>query len=276
MRPLLVTLALLSAVYLALIVAAWMSQERVVWQPPRVTADPSPVAQRLSYSAGDGQALYAYLVGDPTHAPGVLIAFHGNAELAAWSVPWAAEVARRTGWAVVLPEYRGYGGLAGSPDYAGSRRDAQAALRMVRDQLAVDSTPVAYFGHSLGSAVAADLAAEHAPAALILLAPFTSARDMARAMPGLPLGVLWGTIGRVHFDTRARVAALDAPVFVAHGERDMVVPVGMGREVHAASRVKGELLLVPDAGHNDVPAVAAGAYWRWLAAALQGASTARR
>jgi uncharacterized protein len=276
MRPFLVSLALLAAVYLALIALVWMSQERVVWQPPRGDAIPEVAARRVSYSAEDGQELYAYLLGDPHRAPGLLIAFHGNAELAAWSVPWAAEAVRRTGWAVLLPEYRGYGGLAGSPDYAGSQRDARATLRLVREQLGVDSTPVAYFGHSLGSAVAAELAAAHPPAALILLAPFSSARDMARAMPGLPLGALWRTIGRVHFDTRAKVAALDAPVFVAHGDRDGVVPVQMGRDVYAAARVKGELLLVRRAGHNDVPSVAGEDYWTWFAGALHAAAVARR
>jgi fermentation-respiration switch protein FrsA (DUF1100 family) len=274
MRPLLVSLALLAAVYLAVIVLVWMAQERVVWQPPRVTAMPEAAAQRLSYSAEDGQPLYAYLLGDARRAPGLLIAFHGNAELAAWNVSWAAEAARRTGWAVLLPEYRGYGGLGGSPDYVGSQRDARAALALARAQVA-DSTPIAYFGHSLGSAVAAELAATRRPAALILLAPFSSARDMARAMPGLPLGVLWGTIGRIRFDTRARVAALDAPVFVAHGERDAVVPVRMGREVYAAARMKGALLLVPGAGHNDVPSVAGDAYWRWLADALAASASNR-
>jgi pimeloyl-ACP methyl ester carboxylesterase len=272
MRPLVLSLALLALLYVALIAAAWASQERIVWQPPQASSVPEAAAQRLSYSAEDRQPLYAYLVGDPHRAAGLLVAFHGNAELAAWNVPWAEEVARRTGWAVLLPEYRGYGGLAGAPDYVGSQRDARATLRLVRDQLGVDSTRIAYFGHSLGSAVAAELAAEHPPAALILLAPFTSARDMARAMRGLPLGALWGMIGRVHFDTRARVAALDAPVFVAHGERDAVVPVQMGRDVHAAARVKGQLLLVPGAGHNDVPNVAAGDYWAWLAGALRAAA----
>jgi pimeloyl-ACP methyl ester carboxylesterase len=146
---------------------------------------------------------------------------------------------------------------------------------MVRQQLGVDSTRVAYFGHSLGSAVAAELAAEHPPTVLILLAPFTSARDMARAMPGLPLGALWGMIGRVHFDTRAKVAALGVPVYVAHGDRDLVVPVRMGREVYAAARIKGELLLVPGAGHNDVASVAAGDYWAWLAGALHAGTRPR-
>lgn len=274
LRPLLFFLTLLAAGYVVVIVLAWMSQERIVWQPPRVAGPPTE-ATRLSYSAQDGQALHAYLVGDPRRAAGLLIAFHGNAELAAWNVAWAEEVERHTGWAVLLPEYRGYGGSAGTPNYAGSGRDARATLRTAREQLDGNISRIAYFGHSLGSAVAAELAAEHPPAALILLAPFTSARDMARAMRGLPLGALWGMIGRVHFDTRARVAALDAPVFVAHGERDTVVPVRMGREVYAAARVKGDLLLVPHAGHNDVPDVAGGAYWAWLTGALRSAGAGR-
>jgi pimeloyl-ACP methyl ester carboxylesterase len=270
MRPLVLVLVALAAAYLLLIAAAWAWQERIVWQPPRVAAYPATTAQRIDYAGDDGQPLYAYLVGNPGRSAGLLIAFHGNAELAVWRVPWAEEVARRTGWAVLLPEYRGYGGLPGSPDYAGSQRDARATHRLAREQLAVDSSRIAYFGHSLGSGVATELAAERAPAALVLVAPFTSARDMARAMRGLPFGSLWGMIGRVHFDTPAKVATLDAPVSVAHGDRDAVVPVQMGRAVHAAARVKGELLIVPGAGHNDVADVAGQKYWEWLTTALGG------
>jgi fermentation-respiration switch protein FrsA (DUF1100 family) len=268
MRLVLLALALLAAVYLLLVAAAWAWQERVVWQPPRLAAYPESGAQRLAYSADDGQPLFAYLVGDPARAAGLVIAFHGNAELAAWNVEWAREVARRTGWAVLLPEYRGYGGLGGDPTYAGSRRDALAAYEVARGRLGVASPRIALYGHSLGTAVAAELAAEHAPAALVLYAPFTSARDMAAAMRLLPLSSLWGIIGRVAFDTRARVSALEAPVSVTHGDRDIVIPVRMGRAVYESARRKGELLIVPGAGHDDLPVVAGERYWRWLARAL--------
>ena len=268
MRTLFLALAVLAAGYLLLIAAAWAGQERIVWQPPRADSRAEPGARRITYSADDGQPLYAFLVGDPARASGLLIAFHGNAELAVWSVPWAAEVERRTGWAVLLPEYRGYGGLAGAPTYAGSQRDARATWRVAHEQLRPASGRIAFYGHSLGSAVASELAAEHAPAALLLLAPFTSAQDVARAMRVLPFSALWQIMGRVNFDTRARVAGLDVPVSVAHGERDVVVSVRMGRAVHAAARRQGELLIVPGAGHNDVPSMAASGYWPWLQRAL--------
>lgn len=271
MRTLATLLAIVALIYLAVLLLVWRVQERMVWMPPRMAVYPRADARRVEFAAEDGQPLYAWLVGDPAKSAGVVIAFHGNADLAAYLVPWASEVARRTGRAVLVPEYRGYGGLTGVPDYAGSRLDARAAWRVVREQLGVDSSRIALYGHSLGSAVATELAAEHRPAALLLVSPFTSAREMATRMLPRPVSALWRVVGRVNFDTRAKVAALDAPVSVAHGERDDVIPVAMGRAVFAAAREKGQLLLVPGAGHNDVAEVAGEDYWRWLAAALGGA-----
>jgi uncharacterized protein len=260
-------LVILLAFYLVVLIAAWHLQERMVWQPPRLLDYAEAQAQRLDYVAEDGQPLFAYLIGDPSRARGLLIAFHGNADLAAWNAPWAAEVERHTGWAVLLAEYRGYGGLAGVPNYPASQRDARATYRVAREQLGVDARRIAFYGHSLGSAVAAELATEHRPAVLILEAPFTSAREMARGMLA-PVTLAWGTIARVHFDTRAKVATLDTPTWVAHGERDGVIPVRMGRAVHAAARVRGELLIVRGAGHNDLRDVAGEEYWAWLGRAL--------
>ena len=189
---------------------------------------PNGDASRIEYASDDGQPLFAYLVGDPARARGLIIAYHGNADLAAWVVPWAAEVERLTGWAVLVPEYRGYGGLAGSPDYPSSQRDARATFRLARESLGFETSRIALYGHSLGSAIATELAREHAPAVLILEAPFTSARDMARGMLA-PVAAMWTVIARVHFDTRAEVAKMGRSDVGRARERDGVVPVRMGR-----------------------------------------------
>ena len=261
--------------YVVLIVALWRGQVRIIWHPPRVETHVDQEVRRIAYTADDGQRLHAFLIGDLADAPGLLIFFHGNAEVATWRSPWAREVMQHTGWAVLLPEYRGYDGLTGTPSYESSRRDAVAAYRIALQQTGVDSTRIAFYGHSLGSAVAAELATSHRPAALILGSPFTSLREMVRQVAGPMVSTTWRAIGRVRFDTRARVATLDVPVSVSHGDRDLVIPVRMGREVYASARRPAELLIVRGAGHNDVPDIGGDAYWTWLSRALAAAIAAR-
>jgi pimeloyl-ACP methyl ester carboxylesterase len=256
-------------IYLALLGALWWLQERVVFQPPRGVPPGDVDARRVGYRASDGVELFAYIVGDCASPSAVMLAFHGNADLARWFVPWAAEVARRTSACVVLPEYRGYDGLSGEPTYAAAALDSRAALDFVRESMGVERSRLVFFGHSLGTAIATELARVELPRALVLQSPFTSARAMAARMflPGLTF--FWAAITRVHFDTIDGVRKLRCPVWVAHGTRDLIIPVKMGREVFDAAAVKGELLIVDRAGHNDVPAAGGEAYWRWLDAAVR-------
>jgi fermentation-respiration switch protein FrsA (DUF1100 family) len=264
-----VLLSLLVALVALLAALAWIFQERIAFQPPRGPW-PSPAGgTRVEYEAADGQKLFAYLVGEPSASRGLLLSFHGNADLAVRQIGWAEDVFRRTGVAVLLAEYRGYMGLEGRPSYSGSQRDAEAAYGFSRNVLEIPANRIAMFGHSLGSAVAAELAARHRPAALILQSPFTSARDMAGRMTGYtPAKFLWRLISRLHFDTGVTVASVQAPVSVAHGERDRLIPPEMGRSVYDASPEKGGWLLVPGAAHNDVGSQGREDYWSWMREAL--------
>lgn len=256
----------------------WRNQERVVFQPPAVDADAPAPARRVEFAAADGQPIFGYLVtptAESREPRTVVIAFHGNADLAAWLVPWAQELATRAGASVLLPEYRGYAGIPGNPTYESAAADARGALQFVRD--ALRPRHVVLFGHSLGTAVAADIAAvmsPDGPSALVLQSPFTSAREMAARMLVPPIPWLWRRISRVHYDTRALVARLDAPVWVAHGSRDVVIPVRMGRQVFVAARRPAQLLIVEGAGHNDVPDVGGERYWQWLVSAVSAPDTA--
>lgn len=263
--PLLTAVAVVLAAFLTWM---WWTQERVAFQPQ---GPPYPVvdnAERVEYGAEDGQPLFAFVVGDPAGARGVLILFHGNADLAAWQIPWAEIVAGRTGYTVVLPEYRGYMGLPGRPTHGGLQADARAAYDFVRDSLRVAPQRIAIAGHSVGSAIAAELAAERPANALLLQSPFTSTQDMARRMITPPLAFLWRFLSRIPYDTRATVATVETPVWVIHGARDGIIPAQMGRAVFDAARVKGELTIVESAGHNDL-AHAGEEYWAWWGRALQ-------
>src|SRR5690349_8888466 len=218
----------------------WRNQERVVFQPPSMGAPDPAGARRVEIRAADGNTGFAFVV-TPISAgpkPTVVLAFHGNADMAVWQVPWAQELSHRTGAVVVAAEYRGYAGVPGTPSYESAANDARGALAYVRT---LAPGRVVLYGHSLGSAIATELAAEMTtdpPAALVLQSPFTSARDMAKRMLVPVFSLLWDRITRVHYDTRRIVQTLDVPVWVAHGNMDITIPSRMGRDVSEASRRK--------------------------------------
>lgn len=257
-----------AALLIASILLLWRSQERILFQPPILNED-TRESGRVSYETIDGQRLAGYLIGDPHDAPGVLICFHGNADLSVWQLDWARSIEKRTGCAVFLAEYRGYLSLGGKPTYATSKLDARAAYDHVRIAYGVDRTRVAYFGHSLGSGIAAELAEIHPPQSLLLQSPFTTAQAMARVIVWPPITFIWRILSRIHFDTTAIVSELEIPVSVAHGKRDRIVPFRQGIEVFNRAKKKGSLLVVDHGGHSDLPQVAGEDYWRWITESLQ-------
>jgi len=273
MSSLLVIAAVIAALLASVIGLIWVFQERIAFQPPRGPWPDVPDTRRVEFTAKDGQPLFAYVVGDANPSGGLLISFHGNADLAVWQIGWAEEIARRTGITIMLTEYRGYMGLRGRPSYETSQLDAEAAYDFARDGLQFPAERLAFFGHSLGTAIAAELAVEHPPAALLLQSPFTSAREMTKRMVGYePSGPLWRLISRLHYDTGARVAQILAPVSVVHGEADGLIPAAMGRKIFDAAKVKGSFLLVSGASHNDVAQRGGESYWNWISHALEGIS----
>jgi len=150
--------------------------------------------------------------------------------------------------AVLLFDYRGFGGNAGRPTEDGLARDARAARAYLETRADVDQRRVFYFGESLGAAVAVRLAVEHPPAGLVLRSPFTSLAEVGQVhYPMLP--VRW--LLRDRFDSLSRMREIRCPVVVIAGDRDSVVPFSQSRRVHAAVPGSGPLVVVEGADHND-------------------------
>lgn len=261
---------LLLFVLLAIIVALavlWWKQEKILFQPPGHADIGDVPADKIQYTAADGQPLFGFLVGGAP-ASKVLLCFHGNADLAVWQLEWASDVVHRFGITVFLAEYRGYGGIPGKPTYSASALDSEAAYLCVVEQLHVAPGRILFFGHSLGSAVAAELAKRHPTRALLLQSPFTSAREMARLTLARPVTRIWKLVSRIHFDVVAVVKTVDARVSVVHGTRDLVIPSRMGKTVYDAAKVKGAFALIEKAGHNNIVDVAGQNYWSWFSSAI--------
>jgi pimeloyl-ACP methyl ester carboxylesterase len=154
---------------------------------------------------------------------------------------------------VLCVDYPGYGFNAGSPSPAGVDAAIDAALAALGARFGHAVTPAGMLGHSLGAAFALRAACRHPPARLVLVAPFTSLRDMARRQVGWPL--CW--LLRHQLDNRARLAelcALPAPpaITILQDRDDEVIPVAMGRELAAAHPGQVRWVEVTGSGHNEI------------------------
>ena len=154
----------------------------------------------------------------------------------------------RAGFSVLLFDYRGYGGNPGDPSEDGLAADARAAQQWLARQPDVDPRRIAYFGESLGAAVAVGLAVQSPPAALVLRSPFTSLPDVGAVhYPWLPVQRL--LLDR--YPSIDRIASVSAPVLVIAGDRDDIVPMSLSRRLYDAAAEPKRFVLVPGAGHND-------------------------
>ncbi len=218
------------------------------------------------YETTDGTRLAGAFFRAPSPDAPVLLYFHGNAEAAAHNLPLAADLRARA-FGVFLAEYRGYGGLTGSPSEEGLYADGEAALAEL-GRLGIPPERVVLVGRSLGSGVAVELATRHRVAAVVLVSAYTSLVDMGRTVAG-PLAPL---VVRDRFDSLSKVGRVGAPVVLIHGELDDVVPIAMGRRL-AAARPGSRWVEVPGTSHNDFPGLAA-LVAREVDAALAKARTA--
>lgn len=242
------TLGLLVVAVSALI---WAFQRQLMYLPSQDVPTPPPGVDEVSFATDDGLELEAWFV-RPSNPLATLIVFNGNAGNRSGRLPLAATLSAE-GYAVLLVDYRGYGGNPGSPTESGLVSDARGALAYVRGRDDVDPDRVVYFGESLGAGVAAGLAVEEIPAALVLRSPFPSLGDVGRIhYPFLPVSLLL----RDRFPVRDQIAEVAAPVMVILGTDDDIVPADLSREVFAAAADPKRLLTVEGVGHNDLDLLA--------------------
>lgn len=108
---------------------------------------------------------------------------------------------------------------------------------------------IAIYGVSLGTGVATEMAAERDYAAVVLEAPYTSIVDVAASrFPIVP--VRW--LMKDRFDSLARIARLDEPLLIMHGDRDRVIPQRLGRALYDAAKAPKSGYWPADAGHKDI------------------------
>jgi hypothetical protein len=194
-----------------------------------------------------------------------LVWFHGNAGNISHRLDNAKRLIDRFGLDILLVDYRGYGLSEGKPDEPGLYRDG---LAMYEEAARRGFAPhrIVLFGRSLGAAVAVEVALQKPHGALILETPFLSVPAMARVhYPLVPAALI-----RSRFDIEAKIASVEGPTLILHGDRDEIVPLAQARRIFELARQPKRFHLIRGAGHNDTYIVGGEEYFRVWEKFLKG------
>ncbi|CDM41660.1 alpha/beta hydrolase [Ectopseudomonas oleovorans] len=223
--------------------------EDVQLQSPNLTAD---------------ESLHAWWWPAPRKDAPALLYLHGSR----WNLTgqlFRIEQLHAMGFSVLAVDYRGFGQSRGPlPSERSVYQDALIAWEhLVR--LQPEASKRFIYGHSLGGAVAVNLAHELADdkqspqaAGLIVESSFTNLGDVATAVSNTSLPVRW--LLSQEFDSLSKIGAVGVPVLIAHGRDDRYVPARFSEALFDAAREPKQLLLIDGANHNNSLRMAANSY----------------
>ena len=261
-------LGVAALVYLGLCGWLWFSQRRLMFLPSaELTTTPADLGlayETVVIPVGEGGRIHGWwLPGDGPSSLTVLY-LHGNAGNISTNLGRTA-LLRSLGVSVLTIDYRGYG-LSSGPLATEHRlyEDAEAAYRYLHQDRGIDPSQLVIYGHSLGGAIALDLAGRvPALAALIIDASFTSMVDMvvlSRYNRWFPVRYLLNQ----RFDSLTKVPHLKLPIFYIHGLADIDIPPSMTERLYQGTPEPKFIWLVPGVEHNNLPEVAGGELQRRL------------
>jgi alpha-beta hydrolase superfamily lysophospholipase len=232
-------------------------QRQAIFNPardnPRWFAEPLPGTEEYDVRLANGDTLHFWYVAQPApeQAPTVLY-LHG----ARWNMNGSVfRIARwhDMGFNVLAVDYRGFGR---STEILPSEESAAADTRIAFEELKrrqPDAARRYVYGHSLGGALAIDLASALPPdavAGVIVESTFTSISDLVRGMrygwlPGIDLVVTQP------FDSATRIGKVQTPLLILHGTADGVVPHTMADQLYARAGSQTKRLVKIEGGTHS-------------------------
>ena len=251
----LITPAILATVYLAICLLLRSQQTKLIFFP-NSEIESTPQDYGLEYQDVwlnvEQEQVHGWWIPASRSSAPALVYFHGNGSNNGDHSEIAA-LFHQLDVSVLLIDYRGYG--KSSPIFPNESRvyaDAEAAWQYLIQQQ-IKPQQIFVYGHSLGGAIAIELATKHSDmAGLITEGTFTSIKDMAGFKPGIKLFPLkWLVTQR--FDSINKIESLEMPILILHGTSDRVIPSYMAQELFAAASEPKQLEIFAQAGHSNLP-----------------------
>jgi alpha-beta hydrolase superfamily lysophospholipase len=245
-------------------------QRQTIFNPardnPRWYSEPIAGTEEFDAVLPNGDRVHMWHVAQSARNAPTVLYLHG----ARWNMNGSVfRIARwhELGFNVLAVDYRGFGK---STELLPSEDTATEDTRLAFEELKrrqPDPARRYIYGHSLGGALAIDLAARelkeepNAVAGVIIESTFTSIPDVVRGMkwgwvPGLGLAVTQP------FDSMTKIQHLRAPLLVLHGTSDSVVPHAMADELYAAAGSADKRLVKIEGGTHSGMSRSGGAAYR--------------
>lgn len=241
-------------------------EDRLLYHPVKGPFDKSIIqdpglksqVQDINITTADGVKLHAWYV--PAQPGKETIVFsHGN----------AGNISHRQfimkpfvdqGFGFLAYDYRGFGNSEGTPEEKGLYKDVEASIKFLKDKEQVTDKKLIIMGESLGGAVAIDAASKNKSRLLFVMSTFTSLPNIAPSLvknapviSDLAKNFL-PSIVQQEYNSIAKIKNITAPILIAHGDQDQLVPFGMSDELYdgATSAVDKDHVTAQGCDHNNV------------------------
>jgi uncharacterized protein len=181
------------------------------------------------------------------NSKGVILYFHGNAgDLSRWGT--ITEYFVSLNYDVLVMDYRTYGKSTGTLSEEVLYKDAQMCYNILKQSY--DENQITVYGRSLGTAIAANVAASNNPKQLILETPYYSMVDVAKTrFPFMPISYLLN----YELPTHQFINHVKCNIHMFHGTNDNVVPFSSGEKLFKVSpQDRTTLTTIKNAGHNNL------------------------
>ncbi|MCL2928741.1 MAG: alpha/beta fold hydrolase [Trichodesmium sp. St16_bin4-tuft] len=272
-----VSLIGLAAIYISVFMLLRLLQNRLIFEPKSLLLG-TPATFNLPYeevllsvatSKNQTEKIFGWWIPKTEPTAKVILFLHGaSGNMAAQEKSCNLERVVKLyqlGFSVFMIDYRGYGNSTGRfPTEATVYEDASIAWNYLTQEKGFSPKEIFIYGYSLGGAIAVNLCLQQPKAAgLIAESCFTCIKDMAKYRYKIQIFPLKLLITQ-KFDFINKVKSIKVPVLFIHGMKDQVIPITMSERLFAAAPEPKKLLLMPNAGHNNLAQVDSDRYLKTL------------